>query len=295
MVDSAQWKHSNAIVECDWLKDHIDDQSIRIYDCSTYLHYTDDHPSKPYDVVSGLTEYKKEHIPKSAYLDIQSDLSNTDSPYSFTLPKLSHLAYCLKQLGIGDPHHIILYSRNGVQWATRIWWMIYVLGYKKVSILNGGFSEWKRLGMPTEQTLTCFPAADFDSGDKPEIFVGREHVLASIYDDKSVLINALTADIHWGHSKRYGRPGHITSSLNIPFHTLVEPDSGKFVSPKTALKIFQDQNISSNLKIINYCGGGIAASLNAFILYQLGFENIFIYDNSLSEWAMDPSLPMEIC
>jgi thiosulfate/3-mercaptopyruvate sulfurtransferase len=49
------------------------------------------------------------------------------------------------------------------------------------------------------------------------------------------------------------------------------------------------------LKITNYCGGGIAATLNAFVLYQLGFENIFIYDNSLSEWAMDPNLPMATC
>jgi thiosulfate/3-mercaptopyruvate sulfurtransferase len=105
----------------------------------------------------------------------------------------------------------------------------------------------------------------------------------------------LTAEIHRGQNKRYGRPGHITSSLNIPFHSLVDPDSGKLVSPESALKIFEDQNISSNLKITNYCGGGIAATLNAFILYQLGFENIFIYDNSLSEWAMDPNLPMETC
>ena len=182
MVAPIQWKYKNAIVECDWLKENIDNTLVRIYDCSTYLHYTDDHPSKPYDVVSGLTEYKKEHIPQSAYLDLQNDLSDKDSPYSFTLPNLSHLAHCLKQRGIGDPYHIILYSRNGLQWATRIWWMIFVLGYKKVSILNGGFAEWKRLSMPTEQTLTCFPAADFKSDEKPEIFVGREHVLSSIDD-----------------------------------------------------------------------------------------------------------------
>ena len=56
MVDSVHWKHSNAIVECDWLKENIDNPLARVYDCSTYLHYTDDHPSKPYDVVSGLTE-----------------------------------------------------------------------------------------------------------------------------------------------------------------------------------------------------------------------------------------------
>ena len=97
MVVPIQWKYKNAIVECDWLKENIDNPLVHIYDCSTYLHYTDDHPSKPYDVVSGLTEYKKEHSPQSAYLDLQNDLSDKDSPYSFTLPKLSHLAHCLKQ------------------------------------------------------------------------------------------------------------------------------------------------------------------------------------------------------
>ena len=44
---------------------------------------------------------------------------------------------------------------------------------------------------------------------------------------------------------------------------------------------------------LNYCGGGIAASLEAFVLYQLGFEDIMIYDNSLSEWAIDENLPIE--
>jgi thiosulfate/3-mercaptopyruvate sulfurtransferase len=46
--------------------------------------------------------------------------------------------------------------------------------------------------------------------------------------------------------------------------------------------------------VINYCGGGIAASLEAFVLYQLGYKNLTIYDNSLSEWATDNGLPMEI-
>ena len=47
-------------------------------------------------------------------------------------------------------------------------------------------------------------------------------------------------------------------------------------------------------KIINYCGGGISATLNAFVLYQLGFNDIKIYDNSMSEWAKDENLPIEI-
>ena len=46
--------------------------------------------------------------------------------------------------------------------------------------------------------------------------------------------------------------------------------------------------------VLNYCGGGIAASLDAFVLLQLGCDDIEIYDNSMSEWATDDSLPIEI-
>ena len=39
---------------------------------------------------------------------------------------------------------------------------------------------------------------------------------------------------------------------------------------------------------------GIAASLDAFVLFQLCYDDIEIYDNSMSEWATDDSLPIEI-
>jgi thiosulfate/3-mercaptopyruvate sulfurtransferase len=45
--------------------------------------------------------------------------------------------------------------------------------------------------------------------------------------------------------------------------------------------------------VITYCGGGIAASNDAFILTLLGYENVAVYDASMSEWAADPSLSMQ--
>ena len=39
--------------------------------------------------------------------------------------------------------------------------------------------------------------------------------------------------------------------------------------------------------------GGIAAASDAFVLTLLGKDDVAVYDASLSEWAADPSLPME--
>ena len=65
------------------------------------------------------------------------------------------------------------------------------------------------------------------------------------------------------------------------------------LNPTKALAIIKEKNINRGTRVLNYCGGGIAATLNAFVLRQLGRENLEIYDNSMSEWAKDTSLPIE--
>ena len=59
-------------------------------------------------------------------------------------------------------------------------------------------------------------------------------------------------------------------------------------------KIFTNHEILHKEKVIAYCGGGIAATNIAFVLTSLGYENITIYDASLSEWAKNNNLPMSI-
>ena len=148
MLKANKWRNPAAIVECEWLLNRLGDENIRIFDCTTYLHYTDDHPSKPYDVESGFSDYKKNSIPGAAFIDVQNDLSDQDSIYTLTLPNFQRLGKSVKQLGVGDPYHVILYARNGMQWATRVWYLLHAIGYENVSILNGGFNEWARLDFP---------------------------------------------------------------------------------------------------------------------------------------------------
>ena len=291
---SIPMKYPENIVNCNWLKTRMNRQNIRTFDCTTYLHFTDDNPTKPYDVVSGLKNYKLEHIPSSAFIDLQSDLSDKNSPYSFTLPSLKDLSVQFEKLGIGEQYHIILYSRNGMQWSSRIWWMLRAVGFDKVSILNGGFNEWKKLGLPTENKSHVFDKSNFLFKPRSDIFIEKNTVLEAINKKTSLLLNSLTEDIHLGNNPRYGRRGRIPSSINIPFNQLLCKNNSTLKPLEDVIKIFSEKGVTSDSLILNYCGGGIAASLEAFVLFQLGFENIQIYDKSMSEWAMDKKLPIEI-
>jgi len=37
--------------------------------------------------------------------------------------------------------------------------------------------------------------------------------------------------------------------------------------------------------VIAYCGGGISATIDLFLLHQLGYDNLTLYDGSMGEWA----------
>ena len=45
--------------------------------------------------------------------------------------------------------------------------------------------------------------------------------------------------------------------------------------------------------MIAYCGGGISATIDLFLLDQLGYANLSLYDGSMGEWAKNESLPIE--
>ena len=288
------WKFPEYISSFEWLKDNLDNDNVRIYDCTTYLLYQDENPSLPYIVESGFREYQISHIKNSAYLDLQKDLSDNSSKFRFTLPDYHTLAKNFSNLGVGDDFHIVLYSRNGLQWATRIWWMLYVLGFKNLSILDGSFNEWKKNNFPTESKINVFEKSEFKIEINNKIFVDKNRVLGSMNTKECVILNSLTEDLHNGENPRYGRPGRIPGSLNIPFHELTDLEKGCFKSPSECLEVFKKKGISQDSRVLNYCGGGIAASLDAFVLFQLGYDDIEIYDNSMSEWATDENLPIEI-
>lgn len=107
------------------------------------------------------------------------------------------------------------------------------------------------------------------------------------------LINALTAKEHAGEKSRYGRAGHIPSSANVPAVTLTNPVTHAYLPPDQLRACFEKSGAFERDRVITYCGGGIAACSDAFVLTMLGHSDVAVYDGSLMEWAADRDLPMK--
>jgi thiosulfate/3-mercaptopyruvate sulfurtransferase len=88
----------------------------------------------------------------------------------------------------------------------------------------------------------------------------------------------------------YARPGHIPTATNLPMTSLVD-ETGRF-RPRDELEALLAGD--RDRRAITYCGGGIAASANAFIMTRLGYKDVAVYAASLQEWAAHESLPMEV-
>lgn len=286
-----KWLHPELIVDGAWLEANLSDPGLRVFDCTTYLRY-EVGTGRPYRVESGLADWEKGHIPGSTYLDLQADFSESDAPTRFMRLSPEATAAAFARAGVDTGSRVILYSRGGPQWATRFWWMLRWIGFDNAAILDGGMETWISEGRPQTTEGADYPPGKLDARARPELFVEKDAMLAAIGDGATCSLNALTADIHSGENARYGRAGHIPGSTNVPAAALTDPETKALLAPDAVAAAFSAQGATPDKRILNYCGGGIAATLDAFLQHQLGYQDIAVYDASMSEWAKDEALPI---
>ena len=284
----------NAVVQTEWLAAHLNDPELRIFDCTTHLRPAQAGTNAPYGVVSGREDYDAAHIPGAGFLDLQGELSDNSVKLRFMLPKAEDFAAAMSRHGVSNNSRVILYSASGMMWATRVWWMLREFGFTNAAVLDGGWEKWKAEGRPVSSEPCRYAPAVFTARPGAGLFVGKDRVKAAIGDPATVTINALPAEMHSGKGPgAYGRPGRVPGSVNIPYGALIDRETRALTSLADASAKFAAAGVDKSKNVICYCGGGIAASLDLFVLHQLGYQNLSLYDASMSEWARDESLPIE--
>ena len=82
--------------------------------------------------------------------------------------------------------------------------------------------------------------------------------------------------MHRGERQDYARPGRIPGSGNVPYAELVDAETHCYLPEKQLRAAFGDVLSADPVRVITYCGGGIAASSDAFVLSLLGVEDVAI-------------------
>jgi thiosulfate/3-mercaptopyruvate sulfurtransferase len=218
------------------------------------------------------------------------DLSDNDSPLQFAMPAPEQFASAMGALGVGNESLVVLYDSGNTGWAARVWWMLRWIGFDRAALLDGGLAAWNELGLPLSTKPASHPASHLTIALRPELIANRDEVFSALENDTVSLIDAMPTAHYSGEMAMYDRPGHIPGALNLPASSFLD-DSGRFRSNDELASMIESE---PNARSITYCGGGISASINAFILTRLGFTDVAVYTASLQEWAADHSNPMEI-
>jgi thiosulfate/3-mercaptopyruvate sulfurtransferase len=227
-MSAATFRDPDAIVSTDWLNTHLEDPDLRIFDCSTQLVF-EEGTGRPYRVVNGIEDHANGHIPGAGCFDLQGDFSDQDSPFAMTLAAPERVAAAFERSGIGDSTRVVLYSRRSPSWATRFWWMLKWLGFDNAAILDGCYETWQREGRPISTGLCRYPTESLTICLRPSMFVDKDSVRQAIDDPETCTVNALGPDLFSGQNTRYGRPGRIPNSVNVPKTSLVDPDTLKLL------------------------------------------------------------------
>ncbi len=278
------------LVDTQWLAENLGAADLRILDCSVVMKRSED---GGYTFVGGREDYDAGHIPSSIFVDVLVELADRSSQLPMMMPAFDDFAATLGRKGIGDGARVVLYDRSNHAWAARVWWMLRAAGFENAAVLDGGWRKWTAEGRAVSDSPARHEPDTLTPNPRPGLFASKEDVLAAVGNTGVSIINSLSPEEHEGKTARFPRRGRISGSVNVYCQDLIDPVTGTYLDAAALEQRFEAAGVHPGRPAITYCGAGIAASSDALALTALGFDDVAVYDGSLSEWTADPELPME--
>ncbi len=220
---------------------------------------------------------------------MEQDFSEPGARFAFTAPNPDTFNRLMQRLGINHDDHVVLYGHQQMSMVTRIWFVLHAMGHRKISILNGGLALWVKSGFELSDQLPAVKTSHYKAVRRVERLADINWVSEAITDPQKVLLNALKKEQFLGTGgAHYGRSGRTPNSVSWPATDLYDSQTGEFKSQDELTVLLKQLDLQPSQQVLNYCGGGIAATTTAFVLETLGFTNWSVYDNSMYEWANTP-------
>ena len=275
----------DSLVSVDWLKQHLDDDNLIIFDSSWHM------PATGRDA---FKEWQQEHIRGARFFDFDGKICDPDSELPHMLPSEEIFTREMQALGLNQDSVVVVYDSMGMFSSPRGWWMLRVMGCENCALLDGGLVAWDEAEYPIEslEREPVYPKGNFVAKLDRRLAADAQDVASALNDDSVCVIDARPQPRFSGAAEepRPGlRRGHMPGALNLPF-----PDVFKhgLLKPEEELREMIEPLIGDSERCIYTCGSGVTACVIAFAARQIGYDNLAIYDGSWCEWGLPGDLPV---
>ena len=275
------------VVPVDALAAGLGDRSLRLVDARAVLA----------DPAAGGAAYSASHLPGAVHADLDRDLSDhaVGGQGRHPLPDPARFARRVGEWGIGPAHQVVVYDAgDGSMAAARLWWLLTLLGHRRVAVLDGGLAAWRAAGLAETATveppaaLPPYPAEGFDRSR----FVEAGEVLARIGQPPGWLLDARAGERFRGEVEPIDPlAGHVPGALNRPF--ALNLDQGR-LRPPQELRAGLEPLLHGRppAQVVLMCGSGVTACHLLLAMEHAGLPGAKVYPGSWSGWIADPARPV---
>jgi thiosulfate/3-mercaptopyruvate sulfurtransferase len=271
----------DALVETDWVADHLDDDDVRIVE-------VDENPAL----------YAEAHIPGAIGFDWKQDLQD-QVKRDFLGPE--DFGELMGSRGISNDHTIVLYGDRNNWFAAYTYWYFKYYGHDDVKLMNGPREKWIEEGRETSSDVPGHAAAEFEAkGPDDDIRARRELVMEAL-DSDTKLVDVRSPQEYSGElismagyeQEGAQRGGHIPGAASVPWAQAVN-DDGTFKSKDELQQIYESKGVLNGDEVIAYCRIGERSAHTWFVLHELlGRDDVRNYDGSWTEWGNMVDVPIE--
>lgn len=261
---------SPVLVDGAWLAKRLDDPNVVVLDMS-----------------SDETQYQRFHLPGAVYFPNYYLMRQRKQDKVITRLSQKELVFMLGQLGIMRDQHVVLYDDLGGLNAGRMFFELESIGHPKVSVLDGGLVKWILEGRKVVNTPYERPQTRYGEVSNTR---QNEAALADVDAAKksgAVVIDARSQEEYVGDIKKQ-QGGHVPGARWWEWSDSVAMNRGFVRKPAQdlATKLKSLGVSDKNTPVIAYCRTGHRAAQTYLTLRSLGYENVRLYANSMSEYGL---------
>ena len=252
--------------------------------------------------VRAETDYLEARIPGALIIDVPDLSAPTEDGVVNMLRPVEEVATRLYAAGLDPEKATIIYGAfaepSDMLDTARLFWILELLGWENVQVLDGGFPGWQAAGLAIESgeaPAVTPPANPPAARIVRQRIATKEDVQRIREEGGAVLVDARGATYHTGEkqSDSVARAGRIPGSINLPGESFVNFEGLSFLSADAVRRGMADGGVDTDTPTVTYCNTGRSASVGYLVARIAGVENVAVYDGSMAEWSSDATCPTE--